>query len=148
MFALQGLRSSVSTRLPSHQYSTVSMYLGCVCCWFSPLLLEVFSLGTSVFPSAQKPTLPNSNWIQKAQTRQHKLYRTLKCFVVKHITDYSNDKSEYAIKLIWNLSFFPQNNTLCFNSVYNRKHHSGYNINSSSLRSSKTVSYSIITFVN
>ena len=31
------------------------------CCWFPPLLREVFSPGTPVFPSPQKPTFPNSN---------------------------------------------------------------------------------------
>ena len=34
-------------------------YVGCVCCWFSPLLREVF-LPTLRF-SPQKPTFPNSN---------------------------------------------------------------------------------------
>ena len=34
---------------------------GWLCCWFSPLFREVFSPGTSVFPSSQKPTFPNSN---------------------------------------------------------------------------------------
>ena len=29
------------------------------CCWFSPLLREVFSPGTPVFPSPQKPTFSN-----------------------------------------------------------------------------------------
>ena len=36
-------------------------YVGWVCCWFSPLLREVFLLGTPVSPSHQKSTLPNSN---------------------------------------------------------------------------------------
>ena len=42
-----------------------------------------FSLGTSVFPSPQKPTLPNSNSIWNARTRLNKFIRTLKCFVGK-----------------------------------------------------------------
>ena len=32
-----------------------------VCSWFSPLLREVFSPGTPVFPSPQKPIFPISN---------------------------------------------------------------------------------------
>ena len=35
--------------------------VGWVCCWFSHLLQEFFSLGTPVFPSPQKLTFPNSN---------------------------------------------------------------------------------------
>ena len=36
------------------------------CCWFSPLLREVFSPGTPVFPSPQKTIFPNSS-----STRNH-----------------------------------------------------------------------------
>ena len=42
-----------------------------------------FSPGTSVFPSPQKPTLPNSNSIRNARTRLNKFIQTLKCFVGK-----------------------------------------------------------------
>ena len=42
-----------------------------------------FSPGTSVFPSPQKPTLPNSNSIWNTRTRLNKSIQTLKCFVGK-----------------------------------------------------------------
>ena len=45
-----------------------------------------FSLGTPVFPSPQKPTLPNSKFILNARTRLNEFIRTPKCFVGKQIT--------------------------------------------------------------
>ena len=42
-----------------------------------------FSPRTSVFPSPQKPTLPNSNSIWNARTRLNELIWTPMCFVVK-----------------------------------------------------------------
>ena len=45
-----------------------------------------FSQGTAVFPSPQKPTLPNSNSILNARTRLNEFIRTPKCFVGKEIT--------------------------------------------------------------
>ena len=42
-----------------------------------------FSPGTSVLPSPQKPTLPNSNSTWNARTHLKKFIRTLKCFVGK-----------------------------------------------------------------
>ena len=42
-----------------------------------------FSLGTPVFPSPQKPTLPNSNSIWNARTRLKEFILTPKCFVGK-----------------------------------------------------------------
>ena len=50
---------------------------------FSP---RGFSPGTPVFPSPQKPTIPNSNSIWNARTRLNEFIRTLKCFVGKQIT--------------------------------------------------------------
>ena len=41
-------------------------YVGWVCCWFSPLLPEVFSSSTPVFLSPQKPALRNFNSIWNA----------------------------------------------------------------------------------
>ena len=35
-----------------------------ICCWFSSLLREVFSPGTPVFPSPQKPTFSNPSSIR------------------------------------------------------------------------------------
>ena len=52
-----------------------------------------FSPGTPVFPSPQKPTLPNSNSIRNARTRLNEFIWTLKCFVGK--------------KAIYNFFFFP-----------------------------------------
>ena len=42
-----------------------------------------FSLGTPVFPSPQKPILPNSNSIWNARTRLKEFILTPKCFVGK-----------------------------------------------------------------
>ena len=47
------------------------------------LALRGFSLGTLVFPSPQKPTLPNSNSIWNTRTRLNEFIWTLKCFVGK-----------------------------------------------------------------
>ena len=48
------------------------------------LVLRGFSPDTPVFPSPQKPTLPNSNSIWNARTvRLNEFIRTLKCFVGK-----------------------------------------------------------------
>ena len=69
----QGWRSGESTRLPAmwpgfksrrRRHMWVELLVCCqepitLCCWFSPLLREVF-LRFSSFPSPQKPTLPNS----------------------------------------------------------------------------------------
>ena len=48
-----------------------------------------FSPGTPVFPSPQKPTLPNSNSIWNARTRLNKFLRTPKCFLGKKKTIYN-----------------------------------------------------------
>ena len=42
-----------------------------------------FSPGTPVFPSPQKPKLPNSNSIWNARTSLNEFIRTPKCFVGK-----------------------------------------------------------------
>ena len=55
-------------------------YGGWVCCWFSPLLLEVF-LRVLRFPSSLKPTLANSNSIWNLQTRFNEFIWTSKCSV-------------------------------------------------------------------
>ena len=47
------------------------------------LALRGFSPGTPVFPSPQKPTLPNSNSIWNARTRLNEFIWTLKCFLGK-----------------------------------------------------------------
>ena len=55
--------------LAAHQYSPGSKsrrrrqnYVGLVCCWFSPLLREVFFFfGYYRFPLSSKPTYPTSN---------------------------------------------------------------------------------------
>ena len=61
-----------------------------VCCWFSPLLREVFFPGTPVFPSPRKPFFffTNSNSIWYAQTRLNKFLRTPECFVGEQIAIY------------------------------------------------------------
>jgi len=62
----QGWHSGESTHLPPKWpgfkcWRGRHMYVGWVCYWFSPLLWEVFSLGTLLFLSPQKPAFPNSN---------------------------------------------------------------------------------------
>ena len=49
-----------------------------------------FSLGTPVFPSPQKPTLPTSNSIWNARTRFNEFLRSPKCSIVKQITKLQN----------------------------------------------------------
>ena len=66
-FSLWGARvaqwweHSPPTDMARVQIPASTPYVGWVCCWFSPLLREVFSPGTPVFASPQKPTFPNSN---------------------------------------------------------------------------------------
>ena len=82
----QGWRSSQSTRLSPiwpglksrlrlHMLVDLLLVLS-----FAP---RGFSPGTLVFPSPQKPTLPNSNSIWNAWTRLNEFIWTLKCFVGK-----------------------------------------------------------------
>ena len=59
---------SPPTNVARVRFLDSALYVAWVCCWFSSLLREVFSLGTPVFPSPQKPTLLNSNSIRNAQT--------------------------------------------------------------------------------
>ena len=47
--------------------------------WVLPFSPGGFSPGTPVFPSTQKPTLPNSKSIWKARTRFNEFVRTPKC---------------------------------------------------------------------
>ena len=59
---------SPPTNVVRVQLPELTPYVAWVCCWFSPLLREVFP-GTTVFPFPQKPTLSNSNLIWNARTR-------------------------------------------------------------------------------
>ena len=84
------LRSGESTRLPpvwpffKSRYQR-HMWVEFVCCRFSPLL-RGFCPGTPVFPSPQKPALPNSDSIWNAWKRLNEFSRTLKYFLAKRIT--------------------------------------------------------------
>ena len=51
---------SPPTNVARVQIPAWTLYVGWVCCWFSPLRRR-FSPGTPVFPSPQKLTFPNSN---------------------------------------------------------------------------------------
>ena len=53
------------------------------------LALRVFFPCTLVFPSPQKPMLPNSNLIWNARTRLKEFLRALKCLVGKYIAIYT-----------------------------------------------------------
>ena len=84
------LRSGESTRLPPVWPFFKSRYqrhtwVEFVCCRFSPLL-RGFCPGTPVFPSPQKPALPNSDSIWNAWKRLNEFSRTLKYFLAKRIT--------------------------------------------------------------
>ena len=70
----QGWRSGESTRLPAmwpgfksrrRRHMWVELLVCCqepitLCCWFFSFASRGFSSGSPVFPSPQKPTLPNS----------------------------------------------------------------------------------------
>ena len=90
----QGWRSGGSTRLPPmrprfksrrRRHMWVEFVVG------SPGT-PFFSPGTPVFPSSQKPTLPNSNSIWNARIHLNEFIWTLKCIVGK--------------KAIYNFNFF------------------------------------------
>ena len=70
------------------QIPTSTPYIIWVCCYFSPLLREDFSPGTSVFYSPQKPTMTDSYSIWNARTRSNEFLRTPKYSVGKHITTF------------------------------------------------------------
>ena len=79
---------AVVRALASHQYGPGWNPGFDSTCWLSLLLVlsfapRGFSPGTLVFPSPQKPTLPNSNSIWNAWTRLNEFIWTLKCFVGK-----------------------------------------------------------------
>ena len=63
--AAQWWEHSPPTNVARVQIPASTPYVGWVCCWLSPLLREVSGYygfpGTTVFPSPQKPTFPNSN---------------------------------------------------------------------------------------
>ena len=85
-----GWCSGEGTRLPvmwpgSKSWRRRHMW-GWVCCWFSPLLLEVFFRFMWFSPSPQAPTLPNFNSFWNAQTRLNEFLRTPKSVVGKQIT--------------------------------------------------------------
>ena len=81
--------------LASHQCGPGSNPgVGAICGLSFLLVLSItlrgFSPGTPVFPSPQKPTLPNSNSIWNARTGFNKFLRTPKCSVGKQITKLQN----------------------------------------------------------
>ena len=82
-------RSGESTRLPPLWpgfKSGVEVYVGWVCCWFSPLLRKVFLWVIRFSHLRNTPTLPNFNWILKARTRFNQFSWTPKRSVGKQIT--------------------------------------------------------------
>ena len=89
------------TNVARVQLPASTPYVGRVCCWFSP---KRFSPGTPVFPSPQKPTLPNSNSIWNARTRLNEFIWTPRCFVGKQI--FTRTKREWSFSLTRTRSFF------------------------------------------
>ena len=82
---------AVVRALTSHQFGRGSNPGVNAICGLSLLLAlsfapRGFSQGTPVFPSPQKPTLPNSNSTGNARTRLNEFSRTLKYFLAKRIT--------------------------------------------------------------
>ena len=86
--------SGESTRLPPTYVACVQIPASTPCGLSLLLVLffatRGFSLGTPVFPSPQKPTLPTSNSISNARTRFNELLRSPKCSIVKQITKLQN----------------------------------------------------------
>ena len=85
----------VSALASTHQcgpgsYPSVDTICGLTLLFILSLAQKGFYLGTPVFPSPQKPTLPNSNSIWSAQTCSNKFLRTPKCSVGKLITVIQN----------------------------------------------------------
>ena len=86
MFGEQGWRSGET--LASHQSGLGSNPGVNAICGLSLLLVlslapRGFSAGTPIFPSPQKPTLPNTS---TTRTCLNKFIRTPECFVSKQIT--------------------------------------------------------------
>ena len=81
----KGWRSGDSARLPPMWPGTNSRRRrhGLSLLLVLSLAPRGFSPGTPVFPSPQKPTLPNSNSIWNARTRLHQFIWTPRCFVGK-----------------------------------------------------------------
>ena len=104
-----------------------TLYVGWVCCWFSPFAPRGFSPGTPVFPSPQKPTLPNSNLIWNARTRLNKFIWTPMCFMGKqaiyifffllyHFLQLCIAKTAELLCWLWRIIFW-MNNTIHYYNV-------------------------------
>ena len=65
------------------QLSASTPYVGWVCCWFSPLLREVFLRVLRFSPLLKNQHFHNSNSIWNARTRLNKFIWTPMCFVGK-----------------------------------------------------------------
>ena len=72
------------TNVTRLQLPALTPYVGWVCCWFSPLLREIFPQILR-FPLSSKPTLPNSNSTWDARTRLNEFIWTPMCFVVNKL---------------------------------------------------------------
>ena len=88
----------------SHQCSPCSRPVVDAICGLSLLLVlslapRGFSPGTPVFPSSQKPTLPNSNSIWNVRTRLNEFLRTPLCSVCKQIKIVQGQYSRGAASL-------------------------------------------------
>ena len=102
---------AVARALASHQCGPGSTPGVDTMCGLSLLLvlslaLRGFSPGTPVFPSPQKPTLPNSNSIWNARTRLNEFIRTSMCLVGKQaIYNFFFVKSEIIEVSVMRISF-------------------------------------------
>ena len=83
------------TNVARTRTSASTPYVGWVCCWFSPLLEEIFLRVLRFLPSPQKPTLPNSYSIYNARTRFNEFSGTPECSVGKQITLHYNPTYDF-----------------------------------------------------
>ena len=77
------------TNVAQVQIPASKLYVGWVCCWFSPLPQEVCHRVLRFSSLLKKWTLPNSNSIWNARRRLNEFIRTPKCFVGKQISNYN-----------------------------------------------------------
>ena len=108
IYFLRGSKGGAVVRTPaSHQCGPGSNPGVDAICGLSLLLVlslapRGFSPGTLVFPSPQKPTLPNSNSIWNARTLFNEFLRTPKYSVGKQITIFFNLKSLWPATFVEN----------------------------------------------
>ena len=108
-FEEQGWSRGESTRLPLINVTRVQIpastpYVGWVCCWFSPLLWEVFHRVLRFSPLLKKHwTLPTSNSTWNARTRLNELIKSASWVNKLQVTNLYHDifEQERTFSLDW-----------------------------------------------